>query len=385
MMTVAKTLDERVARLKEKAKEVRFHIVDMIYEAQSGHPGGALSAADITTALYFDLLNVRPKEPRWPDRDRVVLSKGHACPVIYACLALRGYFGMEHLKTLRQFESILQGHPDMKVTPGLDMTTGSLGQGLSVAAGMALEGKMTGKDFTVYAIVGDGEINEGQIWEAAASAAKYHLDNLIAIVDKNKLQMDGFTWDVMPMEPIDKKFEAFNWDVLTMDGHNMQEIVTTLEKAKSMKGKPVCIIADTVKGKGVSYMENVRAWHGKTPNKEQYEQAIREIQEGIRCTLKEKKPKLQQEERFRNAWSNMERSIRSLRYSKPILDILPILTYLEISFLSVILTWALQKAIRWQPQPVWRLTGGQSWPVRMGYLFRCGPWKPSEHLFAIRI
>lgn len=271
------TLDERVAFLQKKAQEVRFHIMDMIYTAQSGHPGGSLSAADYTTALYFDLMQIDPKQPRWADRDRFVLSKGHACPVVYACLALRGYFGMEHLKTLRQFESILQGHPIAK-TPGIDMTTGSLGQGLSIAVGMALEGKMLAKEYTVYAIVGDGELNEGQIWEAAESANKYCLDNLLAIIDRNRLQMDGFTYDVMPMEPIDKKFEAFNWDVLTMDGHNMREVVTTIERAKAMKGKPVCIIADTIKGKGVSYMENVRVWHGKTPNKEQYEQAIREIQ-----------------------------------------------------------------------------------------------------------
>lgn len=271
------TIDERVAFLQKKAQEVRFHIVDMIYTAQSGHPGGALSAADFTTALYFDLMRINPNQPRWADRDRFVLSKGHACPVVYACLALRGYFGMEHLKTLRQFESILQGHPIAK-TPGIDMTTGSLGQGLSIAVGMALEGKMLAKEYTVYAIIGDGELNEGQVWEAAESANKYHLDNLIAIIDRNRLQMDGFTDAVMPMEPIDKKFEAFNWDVLTMDGHNMREVVTTIERAKAMKGKPVCIIADTIKGKGVSYMENIREWHGKSPNKEQYEQAIREIQ-----------------------------------------------------------------------------------------------------------
>jgi transketolase len=271
------TLDERVAFLQKKAREVRFHIVDMIYTAQSGHPGGALSAADFTTVLYFDLMRIDPKQPRWADRDRLVLSKGHACPVVYACLALRGFFGMEHLKTLRQFESILQGHPIAK-TPGIDMTTGSLGQGLSIAVGMALEGKMLEKEYMIYAIVGDGELNEGQIWEAAEAANKYHLDNLITIIDRNRLQMDGFTDEVMPMEPIDKKFEAFNWDVLTMDGHNMREVVTTLERAKTMKGKPVCIIADTIKGKGVSYMENIRVWHGKTPSKEEYEQAIREIQ-----------------------------------------------------------------------------------------------------------
>ena len=272
-----KSLDERVEHLKAKAKEVRLNIIEMIYEAQSGHPGGALSAADVVTALYFDLMRVNPKDPHWPDRDRFILSKGHGCPVWYACLAMRGYFPMEELKTLRKFESILQGHPDMKKTPGVDMTAGSLGQGLSAGVGMALEGKLVEKDYLVYVVLGDGELNEGQVWEAASAANKYKLDNLVAVIDRNRLQMDGFCEEVMPMEPIGKKFEAFNWHVTRIDGHDMRKVLVTLEEARDVKGRPACVIADTVKGKGVSYMENVREWHGKVPSPEQYETALREI------------------------------------------------------------------------------------------------------------
>lgn len=272
-------LKERVNYLKEKSREVRKNIIEMIYIAQSGHPGGALSAADIMTALYFDILNIDPQNPRWADRDRVILSKGHACPVWYSCLAMRGYFPIKELNTLRKFESILQGHPDMVKTPGVDITTGSLGQGLSMGVGMALEGKLVGKDFRVFVILGDGEINEGQVWEAAASAYKYKLNKLIAIVDKNRLQMDGFTEEIMPMEPIDKKFKAFNWKVYTINGHNMEEILISIENAKKIKDRPVCIIANTVKGKGVSFMENIREWHGKAPNYQEYLKAIQEIEE----------------------------------------------------------------------------------------------------------
>jgi len=273
-------LEERIQYLHEKAKQVRVNIIDMIFTAHSGHPGGALSAADIMTALYFDILKIDPNNPRWPDRDRFILSKGHACPVWYSCLAMRGYFPMKELETLRKFESILQGHPDMRKTPGVDMTTGSLGQGLSLGVGMALEGKLVKKNYHVYVVLGDGEINEGQVWEAAASASKYKLDNLTAIVDKNNLQMDGFTEKVMPMDPIDKKFEAFNWQVMTINGHNMKEILIALEEVKKIKGKPVCIIANTIKGKGVSFMENIRKWHGKAPNQREHEIAIKEIQGG---------------------------------------------------------------------------------------------------------
>ncbi|MBD3392558.1 MAG: transketolase [Chitinivibrionales bacterium] len=271
-------LEDRAAYLERVARDVRLNIVRMIYEAQSGHPGGALSAADIVTALYFDIMNVDPSNPHWADRDRFVLSKGHACPVWYTCLAMRGFFPTKELSTLRKFESILQGHPDMKKTPGVDMTTGSLGQGLSCGVGMALEGKMLRKDYRVYVMLGDGEINEGQVWEAAATAAKFKLRNLCAIVDKNNLQMDGYTHEVLPMDPIDGKFAAFNWHVLSIDGHNMQEVLAAFEQAREVRDKPVCIIAETVKGKGVSYMEDVRAWHGKVPDHNQYERAIREIQ-----------------------------------------------------------------------------------------------------------
>lgn len=281
MLIEKRTFEERVSYLKKIAQEVRINIIDMIYTAQSGHPGGALSAADIVTALYFDIMNLDPKNLNWPDRDRFILSKGHACPVWYACLAMKGFFPMKELKTLRKFGSILQGHPDKLKTPGVDMTTGSLGQGLSLGVGMALEGKLQKKDFHVFIVLGDGEINEGMIWEAAASAHKYHLDNLIAIIDRNHLQMDGYTEEVMPMEPIDQKFRAFNWEVLNIDGHDMKEILLTLEKAKAIKDKPTCIIAHTVKGKCVDFMENIREWHGLAPSEEQYYKAIACIKQGV--------------------------------------------------------------------------------------------------------
>ena len=271
---------ERASRLEEKAKEVRLRIVEMIHKAHSGHPGGALSAADIVTALYFDIARLRPEEPRWPDRDRILLSKGHACPVVYACLAMRGYFEMRHLDTLRQFESILQGHPIRK-TPGIDMTTGSLGHGLSIGLGMALEGQLTGRDYRTYVILGDGEINEGHIWEAAMAAAKFSTDNLIAIVDRNGLQMDGFCDTVMPMGDIGEKFKAFGWEAMHIDGHDMQQILTAIEKAQAVSGKPTCIVADTIKGKGVSYMENVCEWHGRCPDNTEYDCAIQDIRGSV--------------------------------------------------------------------------------------------------------
>ncbi len=277
-----KTFDERVAFLKEKAKEVRFQIVDMIHAAQSGHPGGSLSAADIVTALYFDIMKVDPKKPRDPDRDRFVLSKGHACPVWYANLALRGFFPMGELKTLRRFESMLQGHPVSTKTPGVDATTGSLGIGFGQAVGMALEGKMLKKNYKVYAVLGDGELQEGIVWEAAGSANKFGLDNLVAVVDNNGLQNDGFSKDIMPMEPIDKKFEAFGWTVKRIQGHKMEEVLAALDQAKAHRGKPFCIVANTVKGRGVSFMENVRGWHGKPPSDEEYAKATAEIREGLK-------------------------------------------------------------------------------------------------------
>ena len=270
------SIKERATFLTNKAAEVRCNILDMIHTANSGHPGGSLSSADIMTALHFDLAHTRPEEPRWADRDRIVLSKGHACPVIYACLAMRGYFPMEELKHLRRFESLLQGHPIHKI-PGIEQTTGSLGHGLSVGLGMALEGKMTGKDFTTYVILGDGEINEGQVWEAAMAGNKFGCDNLVAIVDRNGLQMDGTCDEVMPMGDIGAKFRSFGWTVLEMDGHDMEDILVTLEKARLIKGSPVAIIAHTVKGKGVSYMENVCGWHGKCPNDDEYTCALEEI------------------------------------------------------------------------------------------------------------
>jgi len=271
----------RITGLKANAREVREQIIEMIYRAQSGHPGGSLSVADIMTALYFDLAKIDPANPDWPQRDRIILSKGHACPAWYACLALRGYFPMEELSTLRRYKSILQGHPTAAKTPGLDATTGSLGMGMSMAVGAALEGRLTGSAYTVYLILGDGELNEGVVWEAAAAAHKYRLDNLVAVVDYNGLQLDGFTDEVMPMEPLGAKFKAFNWKVYSIDGHDMAEIVETLEQARDYQGKPVCIIADTVKGKGISYMENECGWHGRAPDRRQYQQALKEIRSAV--------------------------------------------------------------------------------------------------------
>lgn len=271
-----RTLDERADFLAGKAKEVRSRIVDMIYKAKSGHPGGALSAADIVTALYFDILRLDPANPRWPDRDRFLLSKGHACPVLYVCLAMRGFFGLEHLDTLRQFESILQGHPIRK-TPGVDMTTGSLGHGLSIGLGMALEGMLRGKDYFVYVMLGDGEINEGHVWEAAMAAAKYKTDRLVAFVDRNRLQMDGCCDDIMPTGDITAKFKAFGWKTFEIDGHDMKAILRAVEKARRVRGRPTCIVANTVKGKGVSYMEDRFEWHGKCPNADELACAMKEI------------------------------------------------------------------------------------------------------------
>ncbi|THB68965.1 MAG: transketolase [Desulfovibrio sp.] len=271
-----KPLHERVAYLQEKAKEVRLRIIEMIHKANSGHPGGSLSAADMVTALYFDFLRLDPEKPRWADRDRFILSKGHACPVLYATLAMRGYFPLETLDTLRQFESILQGHPIHK-TPGVDMTTGSLGHGLSIGLGMALEGKLRKADFRVFVLLGDGEINEGHVWEAAMAASKFGTDNLVAMVDRNRLQMDGFCDEIMPMGDIGAKFRAFGWETLAMDGHDMRDVVLTIEKALLVKGKPTVIVAETTKGRGVSYMQDVCGWHGRCPNEDEFTCAMDEI------------------------------------------------------------------------------------------------------------
>ncbi len=269
--------EQRVQRLRELAQQVRFHIVDMVYHAQSGHIGGSLSATEILTALYFDIMRIDPENPRWPERDRFLMSKGHACPVLYANLALRGFYPVEELHTLRQFESRLQGHPVIK-TPGVDMTTGSLGIGFGIAVGMAAEAKLSKKNYNVYAVLGDGELNEGVVWEAASTAQKFKLDNLVAIIDRNNLQNDGVADTVMPMEPIDRKFEAFNWEVRRIKGNDMGEVLKTIEEARDFRGKPFCIVADTVKGRGVSFMENQRGWHGSAPDDEQYSRAIKEIQ-----------------------------------------------------------------------------------------------------------
>ena len=270
--------DQRVKELEKITCSIRLKIVDMVFKAQSGHIGGALSAADIVTALYFGIMRLNPEDPKWPERDKFVLSKGHACPVWYANLAMRGFFDVSHLDTLRQFESILQGHPVMNKTPGVDMTTGSLGQGLSLGLGMALEARMVGRPSNIWVMLGDGEIQEGQVWEAAAAAAAQKVENLVAIIDDNGLQMDGYTRDIIPHYSISEKFRAFGWDVLECDGHNMSDVLETLEKAEKLRnGKPICITAATIKGKGVSFMEDVRVWHGKAPNEDEYSRAMEEL------------------------------------------------------------------------------------------------------------
>ena len=263
--------------LKSKAKEIRKDIITEVYNAKSGHPGGSLSIADIMTVLYFDELNIDEKNPRWEDRDRLVLSKGHCAPALYAALAERGYFEKEKLVSLRKLDSNLQGHPNMNDVPGVDMSTGSLGQGLSAANGMAISAKLDNKNYRVYCILGDGEIQEGQVWEAAMSSNKFKLDNLCIIVDNNNLQIDGTTEEVMDLKPIDEKFKSFGFNVIIIDGHNYDEIKSAFKQARETKGKPTCIIAKTVKGKGVSFMENQAGWHGKAPNEEQYNQAMSEF------------------------------------------------------------------------------------------------------------
>jgi len=270
-----------IEELKEKAIAVRTNIIDMIFEAQAGHPGGSLSAADIVTALYFRLMNVDPDNPGWPNRDRFILSKGHACPVWYSVLAERGFYDKSHLMTLRKLNSILQGHADMIKTPGVDMTVGSLGQGISAGIGMALSGKLRQKDYHVWVMIGDGESQEGSVWEAAMAAVKWKLDNFTVILDNNGIQNDTFTDDIMPRGDLSAKWRAFGWNVIEIDGHDMEQIVSALEEVLTIKGGPTIIIAETVKGKGVSFMENVPAWHGKAPNPEQAEIALTEIRSGL--------------------------------------------------------------------------------------------------------
>lgn len=266
-----------IENFEKISKEIRKSIIEMVYNAKSGHPGGALSIADILTVLYFYELNVNVNNPKYENRDRLVLSKGHSSPALYAVLAEKGFFPKNDLKTFRKIDSYLQGHPDMNKVPGVDMSSGSLGQGLSVSNGMALGAKLDRKDYRVYCILGDGEIEEGQVWEAAMTASHYNLDNLCVIVDNNGLQIDGKTKDVMNSEPIDKKFEAFGFNVINIDGHNFEEIVNAFEKAKQTKERPTAIIAKTVKGKGISFMENEVSWHGKAPNDEQYNLAMNEL------------------------------------------------------------------------------------------------------------
>ena len=265
-------------QLKQTANEVRKWIVTAVYNAKAGHPGGSLSAADMFTYLYFEEMNIDPANPDDPDRDRFVLSKGHTAPGLYSALALRGYFPVEDLKTLRHLGSYLQGHPCMQHIPGVDMSSGSLGQGISAAVGMALSAKIRGKDYRTYTLLGDGEIEEGQVWEASMFAGANHLDNLVVIVDNNGLQIDGNIADVCSPYPIDEKFKAFNFHVINIDGHDFKQIADALKEARETKGCPTAIIMKTVKGKGVSYMENQAGWHGKAPNEEEYKIAMEDLE-----------------------------------------------------------------------------------------------------------
>lgn len=266
-----------VNELKETARKVRIDALKGIHAAGSGHPGGSFSVTDILVALYFNVMNVDPAHPDMEGRDRLVLSKGHAAPALYSTLAHRGYFDPKEMTTLRRTGSFLQGHPDMHKCPGVEISTGSLGQGFSAAVGMAIADKLDGKSRRVFTVTGDGELQEGIIWEAALAASKYGLDNLIAVVDWNNLQIDGVVDTVKMVAPIDKKFEAFGWEVFNVDGHDMQALLDTFDKAMKVKGKPVCIVAKTVKGKGVSFMENQAGWHGKAPSDEQLAEAIKEL------------------------------------------------------------------------------------------------------------
>ena len=266
-----------INELEGIARKLRRHVIDMISTAGSGHPGGSLSAADIVTALYFDILKHDATNPHWPDRDRFILSKGHAAPVIYAALAECGYFPLEWLTTLRKTGTCLQGHTDSLLTPGVDVSAGSLGQGLSIGIGMALAARLDNRDYHTYVLLGDGECDEGQVWEAAMFAPNYKLDNLTAIVDFNGLQLDGFTRDIMDLEPFAAKWAAFKWEVIEINGHDIQQIIGAIQKAGTVKGSPTVIVAHTIKGKGVSFMENNVDWHGKAPNKSETEIALREL------------------------------------------------------------------------------------------------------------
>jgi transketolase len=266
-----------IRELQKISVRIRRHIIKMLAEAGSGHPGGSLSAADIVTVLFFQEMRIDPKRPQWKDRDRFVLSKGHAAPVLYAALALRGFFPEEELLTLRKLGSRLQGHPDMKKLPGVEMSTGSLGQGISASCGMALALKLDGSDSRVYTLIGDGEMEEGLVWETAMAAAHYRLDNLTVILDYNGLQIDGPCNEVMDLGDVEGKWKAFGWNVISIDGHNYEEIISALQAAKGYKGKPTIIVAKTIKGKGVSFMENQVGWHGSAPDREQEQKALAEL------------------------------------------------------------------------------------------------------------
>ena len=271
--------EKDVERLEEQAVQLRRDIVEMIHAAKAGHPGGSLSAVDMITALYFHVMRIDPQNPRWEDRDRFVLSKGHACPALYAALARRGFFDPKHLTTLRQYHSILQGHPDMNKTPGIDISSGSLGNGLAIGVGMAMSGRLHHQDYMTYVMLGDGEVQEGMVWEAAMAAHHHDLGNLVAIVDCNGVQINGWVNEVMTVEPLADKWRAFGWNVVEVNGHNMKDLLTVLHTAKTMR-HPTVILMRTVKGRGVSFMEDDCKWHGNSPSDEELVQAILEIGEG---------------------------------------------------------------------------------------------------------
>jgi transketolase len=267
-----------VAEMEAVARRLRRHIITMIGKAGSGHPGGSLSAVEILTTLYFKVLRHKPQDPAWPDRDRFILSKGHAAPVLYATLAECGYFPVAELATLRQLDSRLQGHADRTLTPGVEMSSGALGQGLSFGIGVALAGRLNSKDYRTYVLLGDGECDEGQVWEAAMAAAHFKVDNLVAIVDNNGLQIDGWNRDVMNLDPFPQKWQAFGWQVIEVDGHDLAQLAQAFDKARKIKGQPAVIIAHTIKGKGVSFMENNPDFHGKAPNAEEVKIALKELE-----------------------------------------------------------------------------------------------------------
>ncbi len=281
-MNAKKTTESRalsIAQMEALARRLRRHIISMIGRAGSGHPGGSLSAVEIISTLYFRVMRHNPQQPDWPDRDRFILSKGHAAPVLYATLAESGYFPVEELSTLRQLDSRLQGHTDRTLTPGVEMSAGSLGQGLSFALGIALAGRLNSQQYRVYALLGDGECDEGQVWEAAMASAHFKVDNLVAIADRNEQQIDGWTRDVMGLEPFNQKWQSFGWHVIEVDGHSFAQLIEAFDRAKLVKGQPTVVIAHTIKGKGVSFMENNPDFHGRAPSPAQVEVALKELED----------------------------------------------------------------------------------------------------------